>query len=117
MTATIQYRTGDYYGDGIDSHIWETRDTDNTLIGALYVSLDRHEIMQIEVAEQYRGEGHARRLYETADAQIGIYHAPAAHRTEDGNAFAEAVGGATVDPYPCDCSACDTVDDDEDDDY
>lgn len=114
MTAmlTISYRTGDYYGDGTSSHIWTTRDADGDLIAELYVSTERLEIMNIEVDEAHRGEGHARRLYETADAQMPICHAPPGHRTYEGSAFAEAVGGPTVEPYPCDCYACTYEDED-----
>ncbi|NUU21825.1 MAG: hypothetical protein HOV68_09990 [Streptomycetaceae bacterium] len=111
MTTTTTYRTGDYYGDGSTNHIWETHD-DNTLIAELYVSTDRHEIMNIQVREAYRGEGHARHLYDTATDQMDIYHAPVAHRSLEGNAFAEAVGGPTVDPYPCDCYGCNEIEED-----
>lgn len=110
-TATVQYRIGDYYGDGVDSHVWETRDEVGGLIGELYVSLDRHEIKQIQVGKAHRGEGHARHLYEIAAAQMDIYHAPAGHRTPEGDAFARAVGGDTVDPYDCDCYACANAED------
>lgn len=104
------YRTGSYYGDSSTNHIWETHDN-GTLVAELYVSTDRLEIMNVEVTAAYRGEGHARHLYETAAAQMDIYHAPVAHRSEEGNAFAEAVGGDTVAPYPCDCYGCDTQED------
>lgn len=108
---TITTRTGDYYGDGSSNHIWETHDSNGTLIAELYVSTDRHEIMNIWVDEDHRGEGHARTLYETAAAQMDIFHAPAAHRTPEGDAFAKAVGGPTIAPYPCDCYACNTLED------
>ncbi|MFF8659449.1 GNAT family N-acetyltransferase [Streptomyces huasconensis] len=108
---TITARIGDYYGDGSSNHIWATRDSDGALIAELYVSTDRREIMNIWVDEDHRGEGHARQLYETATDQMDVFHAPVAHRTPEGNAFAEAVGGETVTPYPCDCYACDTMED------
>ncbi|WP_328313070.1 hypothetical protein OG432_24325 [Streptomyces sp. NBC_00442] len=103
---TITTRAGDYYGDGSSNHIWETRDADGELIAELYISTDRNEIMNIEVNEDHRGEGHARALYQAASSQIPVFHAPVAHRTAEGNAFAEAVGGETVAAYPCDCHAC-----------
>ncbi|MFF4791879.1 GNAT family N-acetyltransferase [Streptomyces sp. NPDC001276] len=108
---TITSRTGDYYGDASSNHIWETRNNDGALIAELYVSTDRHEIMNIWVNPDHRGEGHARALYEAATAQTEVFHAPTAHRTPEGNAFAEAVGGETVDPYPCDCYTCDSLED------
>ncbi|MGW7350928.1 hypothetical protein [Streptomyces sp. NPDC054784] len=100
------YRTGDYYGDATSNHIWETRDEHGNLVAELYVSTERSEIMNIAVQDEHQGQGHARRLYETASRQMDIYHAPAAHRSPEGDAFAEAVGGDTVAPYPCDCHAC-----------
>ncbi len=108
---TITSRTGDYYGDGSINHIWETRDADGDLIAELYVSTDRHEIMNIWVDDDHRGEGHARALYETAASQMDIFHAPTAHRTPEGDAFAEAVGGETIAPYACDCYTCDSPED------
>lgn len=110
MSAGIEitYRTGDYYGDGTSNHIW-TANADGDAVGALYVSTDRHEIMNIEVDEVHRGEGIARSLYETAAGQMDVYHAPEAHRSPEGDAFAQAVGGPTVEPYPCDCTGCTTI--------
>lgn len=112
------YRTGSYYGDVTQNHIWETRDG-GTVIAELYVSIERAEIMNIWVAEDHRGEGLARSLYEIASARMEVFHAPAAHRTPEGDAFAEAVGGETAE-YDCDCHACGYVEDDDqdnDDDY
>lgn len=111
-TMTVQHRTGDYYGDGIPNLIWEITD-DRGVAAELYVSIDRHEIMNIETRKDMRGQGLARRLYTAAHEQVGIYHAPIGHRTDEGNAFAEAVGGPVAD-YPCDCFACDITDEDED---
>jgi hypothetical protein len=111
-TMEITRRTGDYYGDGSDNHIWEITDADG-IAAELYVSTGSHEIMNIWTREDRRGEGLARALYETAATQTDIYHAPEAHRTDEGNHFANAVGGPTIAPYPCTCHAC-THQDDED---
>jgi hypothetical protein len=105
MSEAVEYRIGDYYGDGTNNHIWRLCDTDG-IAAELYVSTDRHEIMNIDVRQDRRREGLARLLYETAAATIPIYHAPVAHRTPEGHRFAEAVGGPTIDPYACDCAAC-----------
>ena len=113
MTVEIAQRTGDYYGDGTHNHIWEIRD-EHGIAAELYVSTDRHEIMNIQVREDRRREGLARALYDTATNVMDVYHAPVGHRTPEGHAFAEAVGGDTVEPYPCDCYACANADlDDE----
>lgn len=99
MTTTqaeaITYRIGDYYGEGIDRHVWEITDADG-IAAELYVDITTGEILNIEVRKDRRGEGLARDLYETAATQIDIYHAPVAHRTPEGDAFAEAVGGDTI---------------------
>lgn len=104
MSEAITYRTGDYYGDKSSNHIWEIRD-EQGVAAELYVSTDRHEIMNIDVRADRRRQGLARKLYTAAVAQMPIYHAPVAHRTEEGNAFAEAVGGPTI-AYDCDCHGC-----------
>lgn len=109
------YRTGSYHGDATQNHIWETRDND-TVIAELYVSTTTNEIMNIWVAEDHRGEGLARAIYNTASATMTVLHAPAAHRTPEGDAFAEAVGGATAE-YDCGCNGCShTAEQDEEDD-
>ena len=54
-------------------------------------------ILNIEVNEDRRGEGIARELFEYADAEQGLYHIPSWGRTEDGDGFAEAMGGDTMD--------------------
>ncbi|WP_280319954.1 hypothetical protein [Nocardia wallacei] len=105
MGEAVTYRTGDYYGDGTSQHIWEIRDS-HGVAAELYVSTERHEIMSIDTREDRRREGLAQALYRAAAAQMPIYHAPVAHRTEEGHAFAEAVGGPIVPDYGCDCHAC-----------
>lgn len=109
--AEITYRVGDYYGDKTSNHIWERHSDNGAVIAELYVSTERAEIMNVHVDEDHRGEGHARALYETASDQITIFHAPVAHRTPEGDGFAEAVGGPTVEPYPCDCHTCTELED------
>lgn len=54
-------------------------------------------ILNVEVANDHRGEGIARALYEYADAAQGLYHVPAWGRTDDGMGFAEAMGGDVMD--------------------
>lgn len=98
------YRTGNYYGDGQTYHIWEICD-EQGIAAELYVSIERHEIMSIDVRADRRRQGLARTLYIAATAQMPVYHAPAAHRSEEGAAFAEAVGGEAI-SYPCTCTGC-----------
>ena len=91
----ISYQVSPYYGETEEMHMWTAID-DGTVIGGLWADLYTGQIMQIEVDEDRRGEGIARALYETAAAQVDIYHAPPEHRTPEGDAFATAVGGPTI---------------------
>lgn len=109
----ITYRTGDYYGDTITRHIWEITD-ESGVAAELYVSIETGEIMNIEVREDRRGEGLARALYETATQTVEVFHAPEGHRSPEGHAFAEAVGGDTI-TYDCNCDACDPYANNEED--
>jgi GNAT superfamily N-acetyltransferase len=96
MSTEITARTGDYYGDGTSNLIWEIRDTDG-LAAELYVNAEHRMIMNVEVREDRRGEGLARALYEAAQATGTVYHVPAWGRTPEGDAFAAAMGGETMD--------------------
>lgn len=76
--------------DGLDTITW-------TLDGiGFLIAHTSGLIINVEVEEAHQGEGHARRLYEHADAEHGLYHVPAWGRTHEGNRFAEAVGGDTM---------------------
>src|SRR5690606_31230625 len=55
------------------------------------------EVANIETREAYQRQGLARALWEAANADAECFHALDHHRTEDGDAFANAVGGATID--------------------
>lgn len=79
--------------DGLDAITWTL-----TIDGEQVAHLDAHVsglILNVEVNDDHRGEGHARRLYEAAD--IRLLHVPAWGRTFEGNAFAEAMGGDVMD--------------------
>ena len=54
-------------------------------------------ILNVEVAEDRQGEGIARALYEHADRAQGLYHVPSWGRTPEGEGFATAMGGDTMD--------------------
>lgn len=87
--------------DGLAAIVWTL-----TLDGEEIAHLDAHTsglILNVEVDEDHRGEGHARALYEAAD--IALLHVPAWGRTYEGNIFAEAMGGDTMD----DQDACDIL--------
>lgn len=83
--------------------------TEGELTGTYYAMIDEGKeiafliahtsglILNIEVDENRQGEGIGRALYEYADAAQGLYHIPDWGRTYEGNLFAEAVGGETMD--------------------
>lgn len=82
--------------------------SEDDLAGARYSMIDDGEevgyliahttglILNVEVDEDRQGEGIARSLFEYADDAQGLYHIPAWGRTEDGNLFASAMGGDTM---------------------
>ena len=81
--------------DGLPATVW-TITEDGIAIG----HLDAHAsglILNIEVDPARQGEGFARKLYEHADATHGLLHVPAWGRTWEGEQFAEAMGGDTMD--------------------
>ena len=63
--------------------------------------LDAHTatglILNVVVIPARQGEGLARQLFEHGDDTLGLYHVPAWGRTPEGDAFAEAMGGYTMD--------------------
>lgn len=95
MSEKVTYSIGPYPGETTDLHTWTITD-EHGEAAALYADLTTGEICNIEVAPRRRGEGLARLLYETAAAQITIYHQPDHHCTPEGLAFKRAVGGETI---------------------
>ncbi|MFC8797267.1 hypothetical protein ACFT2C_06015 [Promicromonospora sp. NPDC057138] len=83
--------------DGYDAVLWSLH-----IEGRQVAELAVHTsglILNIEVDRDHRRRGHARRLYEHAWRHATILHAPAWSQTPDGTAFAEAVGGPTMDDH------------------
>lgn len=81
--------------DGLDAIVW-TITEDGEQIG----HMDAHTsglILNVEVVPARQGEGFARKLYEHADAEHGLLHVPAWGRTWEGEQFADAMGGDTMD--------------------
>lgn len=94
MTTTQITRTEQII-DGLDSISWAVIED-----GEQVAFLDAHRsglILNVEVIESRRGEGLARSLYEHADETHGLYHVPVWGRTQEGDEFAEAMGGETMD--------------------
>ena len=111
-TTQATYRTGTYYGETETRHIWEIAD-EQGIAAELYVAMDTLTVVNIETREDRRGEGLARALWETATAAMPVIHDLPAHRTPEGDAFAEAVGGESA--TECHVTYCTCSDDCDDD--
>lgn len=75
----------------------------------LVITADTRKVVNIETRTAHQGEGHARTLWEHANLEAECFHALEHHRTDDGHAFAQAVGGETIDPaddYIDVCTIC-----------
>lgn len=97
MSERVTYTQQTYYGEAEVQHCWEIRE-DGAVIAELYADLTTGQIMQVWVADHRRGEGLAREVYETAAAQIDLYHSPDEHCTPEGLTFKQAMGGQTITP-------------------
>lgn len=83
--------------DGYDAVIWSLH-IDGRQVAELAVHTSGL-ILNIEVDRDRRRRGHARHLYKHAWRHATILHAPTWSLTSDGAAFAEAVGGPTMDDH------------------
>lgn len=82
---------------------------DGTDAAELIIWTATREIANVETRAAYRRQGLARALWEAANAEATIYHALPHHRTDEGDAFAEAMGGETIsdeDGYQAECCIC-----------
>ena len=72
---------------------------DDAAIASLEVWTANGEIANVKTSHAYQRMGYARALYQRAQADFagGIFHTVYTHRTPDGDAFAHAVGGDTID--------------------
>ncbi|WP_017602304.1 hypothetical protein [Nocardiopsis lucentensis] len=95
---TITYAAAPYPGEehNGDLHRFQAITTDGDIASELYVDMTTLVIANIETASEYRREGIATALFEAAEAQPPeVLHARPAHRTPEGNGWADAVGGDT----------------------
>ena len=110
-TLTIDRTLTAYDGDGPLCHLWSIS-IDGRRIAELWVDTDTGEIANVWTREDHREQGHATALYRRANTDLNgaIYHAPEAHRTDDGDRFAARVGGPALT-----CTCCTHLDDGDDD--
>lgn len=98
--------------------ITKSTDTDTTTYTYMVDGVDAselviwaatREIANIETRVAYQGQGFARALWEHANAEGECFHSLEHHRTPEGDAFAQAVGGETIsdeDGYQAECCIC-----------
>mgnify|MGYP001946822483 CR=1 FL=1 len=94
---TIAYALAPYPGELVDLHRFQAVTPTGEVISELYVDPVTWVIASVQTEPEYRGEGIATSLYHAALAQLPqVLHDLPEHRTEDGNGWAEHVGGETV---------------------
>ena len=93
--STTQITRTEGTDNGLDFYRWTL-----TIDGEQVAFLDAHTsglVLNVETAAGFERQGFARALYEAADAEVGLLHVPAWGRTWEGEQFADAMGGATMD--------------------
>lgn len=95
---TITYTVAPYSTNEAPAHRFQAITTNGDIASELYVDTDTLTIFAVETASQYRREGIASELFAAAEKELPeVLHSRPAHRTEEGNAWADAVGGDTED--------------------
>ena len=80
---------------------------DGTDASTLTIWTETREIANIETRTAYQRQGLARALWAHANAEAECFHALDHHRTPEGDAFAWAVGGETIDEETGKVDVCD----------
>ena len=93
---------------------------DGTEASFLDIDATTRKVTNVETVDAYTRQGLARSLWVAANAEGECFHAVEHHRTDEGHAFALAVGGDTIadelDIIDV-CSICtDELDEDDEDD-
>ena len=82
---------------------------DGATASQLVIDATTRKVVNIETSRAHQRQGYARQLWEAANAEAECYHAVEHHRTPEGDAFAHAVGGYTIDDeldYIDECIIC-----------
>lgn len=86
---------------------------DGEEVSELVITADSRWVLNVETARGHERQGYATQLWEHANAEAEVFHALEHHRTAAGAAFADAVGGDTIDAetgYVSVCGVCDDPD-------
>lgn len=70
---------------------------DGKIASHLDIDATTRKVTNVETFAGFERQGYARALWEAANAEGECFHALAHHRTADGDAFAEAMGGDEID--------------------
>ena len=82
---------------------------DGKQISHLDIDSKTRMVWNVETATGHERRGYARSLWEAANAESECFHALEHHRTAEGDAYAEAMGGATIDEqagFVAECCIC-----------
>lgn len=82
---------------------------DGEEVSTLTIDATTRKVLDVETLNAYQRQGLARLLWDAANAEAECFHAVEHHRTDEGDAFAHAVGGDTIDAaldYVPVCSIC-----------
>lgn len=93
---------------------------DGTDAAELVIQASTREIANVETRSAYQRQGLARALWTAANIEARCFHSLEHHRTAEGDAFALAVGGDTIDEqagYQAECCICTDIEDDEDEEW
>ena len=71
---------------------------DGTAASFLDIDATTRKVTNVETVATYARQGLARSLWVAANAEGECFHAVEHHRTDEGDAFAQAVGGETIAP-------------------
>jgi GNAT superfamily N-acetyltransferase len=107
--AVVTYEVKRYAAHDDLNHTWTIYGPDGTTISALYVDMVTCEVRSIETHPDHRWQGHATALWNAATQMFPVRHSHQAHRTDEGSAWASAVGGdAAPCTDDCDCNGAAT---------
>lgn len=94
-----------------------TAEIDGERVAFLIIDTATRRVCNVETAAAHQREGHARSLWEAANAEADCFHDLDHHRSAEGDAFAHAVGGETIsdeDGFESACWTCtETITDEE----
>ncbi len=93
---------------------------DGETVSHLDVDPGARWILHVETMPAHQGCGYARQLWDAVNAEAECFHALDHHRTAEGDAFAQAVGGETIDGQAglvAQCCTCTADDDDESEEW